>query len=81
VDRKNWQKFAEAHSGCRVIQSHGRMDPVLPFEPATQLRDLLQSAGFSVTFRAFPGEHTIPPDILLSVGETLSMESALSDDA
>jgi len=72
LDRHHWTEFAEKHSGCRVIQSHGRMDPVLPFVPATQLRDLLDQNGFEVTFRAFPGEHTIPPDILLSVGESLS---------
>ena len=58
--RDEWQNLAEAHPGCPVMQSHGRQDPVLPFAPAESLRDLLQTNGFGVDFRAFHGQHTIP---------------------
>jgi phospholipase/carboxylesterase len=71
LDRDEWQGFAAKHKGCRVIQTHGKTDPVLPFVPATQLRDMLQAADFDVQFQAFPGQHTIPPEVLLSIGETL----------
>ena len=58
--RSEWSSAAAAHRGCPVLQSHGRQDNVLPYEPAESLRDLLSENGFDVTFRAFEGGHTIP---------------------
>ncbi|MCA9083520.1 MAG: hypothetical protein KDA81_05670 [Planctomycetaceae bacterium] len=58
---KEWKQLAEQHPGCVVIQSHGTQDFVLPFEPAISLKELLVESGFDVTFRPFPGPHTIPP--------------------
>lgn len=56
-----WTAAAAEHLGCQVLQSHGRQDMVLPFEPSQWLRDMLESNGFSVTFCPFDGPHTIDP--------------------
>ncbi|MEZ6132709.1 MAG: hypothetical protein R3C59_28920 [Planctomycetaceae bacterium] len=60
----DWTKFAQRHTGCPVLQSHGRYDMVLPFEPAESLRDMLTASGFDVTFLPFDADHTIPIDVL-----------------
>jgi phospholipase/carboxylesterase len=44
-----------------VFQSHGRLDPLLPFESAVALRGLLEEGGAQVDFVAFDGAHEIPP--------------------
>jgi phospholipase/carboxylesterase len=59
-----WQKLAPARKGLRVLQSHGRADPVLPFHGAEWLRDFLQAAGLSVEWVPFSGGHGIPDGVL-----------------
>lgn len=44
----------------RVVQSHGRSDPLLPFFGAEALRDLMLASGHSVDFVPFQGAHDIP---------------------
>jgi len=60
----DWTAFAKQHPGCPVLQSHGREDMVLPFEPAESLRDMLSAHGFDVTFVPFDADHTIPIEVL-----------------
>ncbi len=59
-----WRRQAESLAGRPVLQTHGRMDPVLPFEGAEAVRDTLAAAGMAVDFRPFMGGHTIPPEAL-----------------
>jgi len=59
-----WKALAAKRGPLRVLQSHGRTDPVLPFEAATWLRDLFAEADFDGEFIEFPGIHTIPPEAL-----------------
>lgn len=72
LDREQWTAFAAKHPGCPVIQSHGTVDPVLPFVPAVQLRDMLQQSGFDVDFHSFVGQHTIPPGVVSTLGDKLT---------
>lgn len=60
ISRSDWQEFAPRHAGLKVFQSHGRQDPILRYEGATPLKDLLETAGLSVEFVPFNGPHTIP---------------------
>ncbi len=53
-----------ARRGLPVLQSHGRADPVLPFEIAKRLRAELVSAGLPVEFIALNGGHGIPGGVL-----------------
>lgn len=47
-----------------LFQSHGRQDPILSFEGAHKLKDMIESYGFNVDFHAFDGQHEIPPQVL-----------------
>lgn len=64
VSEADWRKRAPSRRGLKVFQSHGRQDPVLPFQRAVALRDLLVEAGLEVDFLTFDGGHTIPLEIL-----------------
>lgn len=59
-----WRELAPRRQGLRVLQSHGRNDPLLPYQAAVWLKELLDEAGLSVEFLAFNGEHTIPAEVL-----------------
>lgn len=67
-----WRSCAEQRAGLPVWQSHGRLDPILPFEAAEWLRDLLVGAGMQVNFTAFDGPHTIPPTALAGTADFLA---------
>jgi len=67
-----WRELAKQRAGLQVLQSHGTVDPILPFPVAEQLRDLLQEAGLHVTFLPFVGPHTIPMQVLELTGRFLS---------
>jgi phospholipase/carboxylesterase len=59
-----WTSRAPRRKGLRVLQSHGRADPLLPFSDAEALWGLLRAAGLTVDFLAFDGPHTIPEEAL-----------------
>ncbi len=71
ICESDWRKRAPMRRGLRVFQSHGRQDPLLPFERAVALRDLLVDAGLSVEFFPFDGVHTIPLEALDSLADFL----------
>jgi phospholipase/carboxylesterase len=59
-----WRAKAKARAGLKVLQSHGRQDPLLAFMTAEWLRDLMIEAGLEVDFVPFDGGHTIPMNVL-----------------
>ena len=59
-----WRELAKQRENLRVLQSHGRQDPLLPFQAAIWLRDMFTESGAEVDFVAFDGMHTIPPEAL-----------------
>lgn len=61
---EEWQELAKKRRGLKVVQSHGRQDPILPYLAAEWLRDMLRDAGLEVDFLAFDGMHTIPLEAL-----------------
>lgn len=67
LDLARWGRQAAALAGRPVLQTHGRMDPVLPYEGAELVRDTLTAAGLRVDFRPFMGGHTIPPEALAAL--------------
>jgi phospholipase/carboxylesterase len=52
-----------------VMQSHGRADPLLSFEAAERLRNLLRDAGSDVRWVEFAGGHTITGSVLDALGK------------
>jgi phospholipase/carboxylesterase len=64
ISHDEWLPLMPARRGLPVLQSHGRADPVLPFELAERLRTELVTAGLPVEFIAFNGGHGIPGSVL-----------------
>jgi len=62
-----WEELAPAHDGLSFFQSHGRRDPLLPFQSAVALNKLLVKAGWESHFHPFDGGHEIPSSILHSL--------------
>jgi predicted esterase len=49
----------------RIFLSHGRQDPVLPFERCgDRLAGALKQAGYDVEYRPFSGGHVVPSDLV-----------------
>ncbi|MEX0703219.1 MAG: dienelactone hydrolase family protein [Planctomycetales bacterium] len=67
-----WRDLAALRGGLPVLQSHGRRDPLLPFEAAESLRDVLTEAGLQVEFLPFDGPHTIPQAALVRTAALLA---------
>lgn len=59
LSEEAWRELAPRRAGLRVVQSHGRQDPILPFAGALALRDLFEESGLAVDFLPFDGPHTI----------------------
>lgn len=64
INEPEWTRLAANQKPLRVLQSHGRQDPILPFFGSEALRDLLLRSGHSVEFIPFNGGHTIPWPVL-----------------
>ncbi|MEZ6045373.1 MAG: hypothetical protein R3C11_07270 [Planctomycetaceae bacterium] len=60
LNESEWKRLAPQRAGLKVIQSHGQLDPILPYEGAVLLNDMLTEAGLDVDFIPFMGVHTIP---------------------
>lgn len=60
ICERYWKESVARLSNCRIVQSHGRQDPILPFTTGAWLRDLLLDAQCKVDFIDFNGPHTIP---------------------
>jgi len=73
LNEEIWQAKAITLAGVPILQSHGTTDPILPFEAATWLRDLLKRADANLEFIEFQGPHTIP-------GEAISKTAQLMVD-
>lgn len=66
ICQPQWTAALSRLKNTRVYQSHGTVDPLLPFTSAQRLRDLLASAGVSIEFHDFPGPHTIDGQAIAS---------------
>jgi phospholipase/carboxylesterase len=72
ICEKYWKANAARLSNCKIIQSHGRQDPILPFTAGVWLRDLLRNANCEVDFIDFNGPHTIPFDAIERTSQLLA---------
>ncbi|MBN8220563.1 MAG: alpha/beta fold hydrolase [Spirochaetes bacterium] len=69
VNRTGWEtaiaaKYAAQNKTMRFIQSHGKHDPVLPFQAAERLNELFVQGGGKGDFIAFEGQHEIPLEVV-----------------
>ncbi|NND97701.1 MAG: lysophospholipase [Pirellulaceae bacterium] len=57
-----WRAAIGRLADTKVYQSHGEVDPILPFASAQRLHQLLVDGGVDAEFHAFRGPHTIDQD-------------------
>jgi phospholipase/carboxylesterase len=67
VNEAGWSPHFAALKDLPVVQTHGTLDELLPFEGAKRLRDRLAAAGAKLTWVPFRGGHEIPPAALEAV--------------
>ena len=72
INEVEWVEKSKSQSSLNVVQSHGRLDPVLPFSGAEDLCELLRSDGHSVKFQEFGGNHTIPMEAIGLAAELIN---------
>lgn len=66
-----WTKLAPRLTSTKIIQSHGRRDPILHLSQGQALRDMLTGAGCEVKYLEFAGVHEIHPAALMATVELL----------
>ena len=66
-----WKPRMASIAKLPVFQSHGRLDPILPFEDAERLAALLRAAGADLDFAEFMGGHEIPPAVLAGMARAI----------
>jgi phospholipase/carboxylesterase len=64
-----WTRLAEKRRGVRVLQSHGKSDPVLPYVGGERLRNLLSAGGLEVEWISFGGGHGVPDSVVNRLGD------------
>lgn len=72
---EGWSPDLEGRGATRVLNAHGRQDPVIAHEFALRARDLVAAGGLDLTALDFDGGHQIAPQhvpaIARWVAETL----------
>ena len=69
VCREFWKGVVKHRlANTSVFQSHGTIDPILPFTSAEAVRDMLIEASVSLDFHSFMGPHTIDVDSIVKSG-------------
>ncbi len=71
ICRDQWRQAAPRLAHTQIIQSHGTADPILPFDSATALRDLLTAEQLDVQFVPFAGPHTVGAEMLAACAHAL----------
>lgn len=59
VCKSQWESRLSRLKDTPVFQSHGKIDPILPFTSAVALCEMLEQADVDVDFHSFVGPHTI----------------------
>lgn len=60
-----------------VFQSHGTLDPILPFSSAECVKEMLKDSDVKVEFHSFDGPHTIDTESISKSGRMLKDLRAL----
>lgn len=71
VDERDWVPRMPALVGARVLVTHGRQDPLLPFAGSERLVARLREAGVSPRFVPFDGGHELPAPVIAAIRDEL----------
>lgn len=67
----DWKAAASRLANTKIIQSHGRRDPILHISQGLALRDALTAAGCAPKYLEFNGFHEIHPAAITATAELL----------
>lgn len=67
-----WRNNLDRLADTPVFQSHGTIDPILPYSSAVALREMLTEAGIDVDFHSFVGPHTIDGESVTRTARALA---------
>jgi phospholipase/carboxylesterase len=76
--RERWQKLAPSCAGLAFFQSHGKNDPLLGYESAEKLNELLNGADMYGDLMTFSGGHEIPPKVIENLAHFLQTQTTLT---
>jgi phospholipase/carboxylesterase len=62
-----WRSGMAFRKGLPVFMAHGRKDRTLSFVMAEHLKAEMETAGLSVTFVPFNGDHEIPEEVVVAL--------------
>ncbi|HBV61542.1 MAG TPA: lysophospholipase [Rhodopirellula sp.] len=71
ICRPQWQQAMDRLSGTVVFQSHGTIDPILPYASAEALNQMMLNVGIENKFHSFQGPHTIDLESVTVTAEML----------
>jgi len=60
INEPVWKAQADRQNTMKIVQSHGRIDPILPISGAEDLKEMLTTANHEVRYCDFEGQHSIP---------------------
>jgi phospholipase/carboxylesterase len=66
-----WTERAARLAGTKIIQAHGRRDPILHISQGQALRDALLAAGCHPKYLEFNGFHEIHPVAITATADLL----------
>ena len=70
-DRERFDEQGESFKDMPIFQSHGMFDPVLPFNMAQKLYEILSNYTGDINFVSFEGGHEIPIDVIQRAADFL----------
>jgi phospholipase/carboxylesterase len=73
--RTQWEAALSRLKDTYVFQSHGTLDPILPYSSATVLHEIFEVGGIANEFHSFVGPHTIDGE---SVAKTAAAMAKLA---
>ncbi len=71
INEQAWTEKSKTQTSLKIVQSHGRVDPILPMAGAEDLRDLFTESGHQVRFHEFQGQHSIPMEAIDMAAELI----------
>jgi phospholipase/carboxylesterase len=71
IAEDEWAELMPEREGLPVLQSHGRSDPLLSFDSAVRLREMMSEAGLEVEWVEWAGGHGISDGAVAALGRFL----------
>jgi phospholipase/carboxylesterase len=69
----DWESGVDRLATINVLQSHGLVDPILPFSTGSSLRDLIHPHAMNAKWIEFHGPHTIPTEASRSFASMVAL--------